>query len=146
MTRRTLSAGVSSKSRRRRPPLPGRRYSINTRATWDLREALRDAAKYSGRSLAAEIEFRLELSFRDEEWIRRLTEIMMASANQMVGELDDEYERDRRWWQFWKRPRVAAEAGSVAGADLDRGDVPEVGDGEDVVRGDRGGEGPPGNL
>ncbi len=93
--------------KKRRPPLPGRRYSINTRTTWDLKEALKEAARYSGRSMAGEIEFRLELSFRDEEWINRLTEIMTTSANQMMGEMDDEYERERRWWQFWKtkRPR-----------------------------------------
>lgn len=104
--RRSVPAGATPRARTRRPPPPGRRYPINTRATWGLREALREAAGISGRSLAAEIEFRLELSFRDEEWINRLTEIMMASANQMMGEMDVEYERDRRWWQFWKSPRV----------------------------------------
>lgn len=58
------------RKKRGRPRLPeseGKRHVIAFRATTQLREQLEHAAKLSGRSLSQEAEFRLELSFRDEE-------------------------------------------------------------------------------
>jgi hypothetical protein len=52
--------------RRGRPALPaeeGKRYPVGIRTTKALREALLSASRASGRSLAQEIEFRLERSF-----------------------------------------------------------------------------------
>ena len=57
------------KKRRGRPALPpteGKRVPLNMRTTLDTRAKLEKAAKESGRSLAQEIEFRLEQSFRDK--------------------------------------------------------------------------------
>lgn len=52
-----------------------RRATISTRVTDELRKAIGEASKKTGRSLAQEIEFRLERSFRDDEIIERLDRI-----------------------------------------------------------------------
>lgn len=54
---------------RGRPKLPaeqGKRHPLNIRTTRELKDLLRRAANSSGRSVAQEIEVRLEHSFRDE--------------------------------------------------------------------------------
>src|SRR3954469_8079548 len=65
--------------RRGRPALPpekGKRYALGLRTTKELRDLLQQAADSSGRSLAQEIEFRLERSFERE---RTLSEILAAT-------------------------------------------------------------------
>src|SRR3954465_4904348 len=65
--------------RRGRPALPpekGKRYALGLRTTKELRDLLQQAADSSGRSLAQEIEFRLERSFERE---RTLAELLPAS-------------------------------------------------------------------
>ena len=57
---------------RGRPPLPpeeGKRYPLSLRTTKRLRERLESASRASGRSIAQEIEFRLEQSFEGLEAI-----------------------------------------------------------------------------
>lgn len=41
----------------------GKRYPLNMRTTAALRQKIEDAAKASGRSMAQEVEYRLEMSF-----------------------------------------------------------------------------------
>jgi hypothetical protein len=56
--------------KRGRPPLPpeeGKRYPLNMRTTKEVREKLEAAASESGRSLAQEVEFRVQQSLRDDE-------------------------------------------------------------------------------
>jgi hypothetical protein len=59
--------------RRGRPPLPpedGKRYPLGIRTTKALRERILKASRASGRSLAQEIEFRLEQSFERDDFLR----------------------------------------------------------------------------
>src|SRR4051794_3753717 len=48
------------------PPERGKRYALGFRTTKELRDSLQQAADSSGRSLAQEIEFRLEQTFAAE--------------------------------------------------------------------------------
>ena len=60
--------------KRGRPPLAsgeGKRFPLNMRTTKEVRDKLEAAAKISGRSLAQEVEFRLQRSFHDEEALHR---------------------------------------------------------------------------
>lgn len=64
-----------------RPTLPenkGKRFPLNMRTTKELREAMEAAAKFSGRSLAQEVEYRLERSL----WIDDLN----LMFNNEIGE------------------------------------------------------------
>jgi hypothetical protein len=54
---------VRQRGRPALPPEQGKRYPIGIRTTKALRDALLNASRASGRSLAQEIEFRLERSF-----------------------------------------------------------------------------------
>ena len=61
---------LSRAPRRGRPRLPaeeGKRYPIAIRTTKELKERLERASKASGRSLAQELEFRLEHSFEVQD-------------------------------------------------------------------------------
>ena len=61
---------LSRAPRRGRPRLPaeeGKRYPIAIRTTKELKERLERASKASGRSLAQELEFRLERSFEVQD-------------------------------------------------------------------------------
>jgi hypothetical protein len=56
--------------KRGRPPLAageGKRFPLNMRTTKHVREKLEAEAKLSGRSLAQEVEFRLERSFLEQD-------------------------------------------------------------------------------
>ncbi len=60
---------LKSKRKRGRPRLPrgeGKRHPLNMRTTKDVRDRLEAAATESGRSLAQEVEFRLQESFSNE--------------------------------------------------------------------------------
>ena len=72
---------------RRLPPGEGKRYPLNLRTTRALRDRLERACAASGRSLAQEVEMRLELSFNvpeppdDEALLRRVrTEVHLAAT------------------------------------------------------------------
>jgi hypothetical protein len=63
----------------------GKRYTIAIRTTKDLRDRLKSTSGQSGRSLAREIELRLEQSFKYEDFLsaldEHLTEFRLQSAN-----------------------------------------------------------------
>lgn len=50
----------------------GKRYPLGMRTTKEIRERLESAASESGRSLAQEVEYRLERSFDREQWSTEL--------------------------------------------------------------------------
>ena len=54
--------------------LSGKRITVNTRVTPELRSALEQASEASGRSLSHEIEHRLELAMRDGDAMRVIRE------------------------------------------------------------------------
>ena len=65
-----LAKPKTARKTRGRPPLPpeaGKRFPLNMRTTKKIRDELQAAAHASGRSLAQEVEHRLEQSFRDEK-------------------------------------------------------------------------------
>lgn len=57
-------------------PESGKRHPLNMRTTWAVRSRLEDAAIASGRSLAQEVEYRLERSFDRDAIERKLDEIL----------------------------------------------------------------------
>lgn len=63
-----------SRAKRGRPALPpeaGKRFPLNMRTTKEVRDKLKAASNVSGRSLAQEVEYRLERSFLDEQALYR---------------------------------------------------------------------------
>jgi Arc-like DNA binding domain len=65
-----MATGSENRRGRGRPALPdemGKRYSLGIRTTRELRDALKAVADLSGRSVAQEIELRLEQSFDTEK-------------------------------------------------------------------------------
>ena len=91
--------------RRGRPALPpeeGKRYPLGIRTTKALRDALLSASRASGRSLAQEIEFRLEHSFRidavEETIGARIGEIniILLSLHSELGAAMEEVRKDVR--------------------------------------------------
>lgn len=59
-------APTRKRGRPRLPPEEGKRHPINMRTTKEVREKLEAASRWSGRSLAQEVEYRIEQAFRDE--------------------------------------------------------------------------------
>jgi TraY domain len=57
----------------------GKRYPLNMRTTFEMRQSLEEGARRSGRSLAQEAEFRLEDTFRTED--ERLLHALFAALN-----------------------------------------------------------------
>lgn len=57
------------------PSLGGKRFPMNTRTTAQTRRLIVRAARKSGRSLAQELEWRLEQSFLQERLFEELAEI-----------------------------------------------------------------------
>jgi hypothetical protein len=75
--------------RRGRPPLApeeGKRYPLGIRTTKALRDALLSASQASGRSLAQEIEFRLERSF-EAQAVSDAVYPLIARISDQIGEL-----------------------------------------------------------
>jgi hypothetical protein len=75
--------------RRGRPPLApeeGKRYPLGIRTTKALRDALLSASRASGRSLAQEIEFRLERSFVVQDVADGIYPLIARLSDQ-IGEL-----------------------------------------------------------
>jgi len=65
-----MDEGSQGKKARGRPALPpekGKRHAVGIRTTRKLKDLLQWAADLSGRSLAQEIEYRLEASFQTED-------------------------------------------------------------------------------
>jgi hypothetical protein len=65
-----MDEGPQGKKARGRPALPpekGKRHAVGIRTTRELKDLLQRAADLSGRSLAQEIEYRLEASFQTED-------------------------------------------------------------------------------
>ena len=67
-------------ARAKLPPGEGKRTPLNMRTTRELRERLEREAADSGRSLAQEVEFRLERSLQEQE-------AFFDAANHLVEEL-----------------------------------------------------------
>lgn len=77
---------MSNTARRGRPKIyPEKRGTLTFRLRPEIREHLSEAAMLNGRSLSQEVEFRLEMSFRDEpspelmRWANDLIESTMAN-------------------------------------------------------------------
>jgi hypothetical protein len=74
-----------------KPTGGAKRYPLNMRTTRETRERLEAAAAASGRSLAQEVEFRLEQSFRldqadaAEEAMRKLTAALTEMAHKYAA-------------------------------------------------------------
>jgi hypothetical protein len=65
-----MDEGPQAKKARGRPALPpekGKRHAVGIRTTREVKDLLQRAADLSGRSLAQEIEYRLEASFQTED-------------------------------------------------------------------------------
>jgi hypothetical protein len=85
-----MTKGKNPTLPRGRPPLPAdavKRHALGIRTTAALREALLNATRASGRSMAAEIEFRLEQSFHDERRLEQVLELTFGrqAAGLMVA-------------------------------------------------------------
>jgi TraY domain len=73
-----------------RTPEPGERFPMSFRATPELKAKLVLACEVNGRSLAQEIEFRLEGSFREQELIERaLATVSRRSRRALEGEMEE---------------------------------------------------------
>lgn len=89
------------------PKGEGKRYPLNMRTTKETRDKLAAAASESGRSLAQEVEFRINRSFVDDEMFSshavRLWAILMADEFHKAGIQAARYEDvpadDRSWMQ-----------------------------------------------
>ncbi len=85
-------------ARAKLPPGEGKRVPLNMRTTRETREKLEKSAAESGRSLAQEVEYRLERSFADEPQsvsasaITRLLNTAMFMVEQQTGKDATDYE------------------------------------------------------
>jgi hypothetical protein len=74
---------VRQRGRPALPPEQGKRYPIGIRTTKVLRDALLNASRASGRSLAQEIEFRLERSFEIQGAADAITPLVARISDQL---------------------------------------------------------------
>jgi hypothetical protein len=85
-----------------RVPEPGERVAMSFRVTPESKEKLDHAAKSSGRSLAQEIEFRLERSFDEERHLADALELVfdrqVAGLMLAIGCVMKEAQRRQRDW------------------------------------------------
>ena len=82
---------LKSKKKRGRPPLPqgeGKRHPLNIRTTKEMRDRLEAAATASGRSLAQEVEFRLEASLSNEKKDELTHQVLMDNIYEQFGGSD----------------------------------------------------------
>ena len=82
---------LKSKKKRGRPPLPqgeGKRHPLNIRTTKEMRDRLEAAATASGRSLAQEVEFRLEASLSNEKKDELTHQVLMDNIYEQFGGRD----------------------------------------------------------
>ncbi len=73
--------GIEMPARAKLPPGEGKRTPLNMRTTRELRERLEREAADSGRSLAQEVEFRLERSFMIDEMKQAIAEALAANGD-----------------------------------------------------------------
>lgn len=69
---------------RRKTPRVGKRYPLNLRTTFDIRAKLESAAVASGRSLAQEVEYRLERSFERQDLLQ---EVLTLAFGDEIAEM-----------------------------------------------------------
>src|SRR5262249_2189859 len=84
--------GTKLAKRRGRPALPageGKRVPLNMRTTQDLRDKIDATAKESGRSLAKELEYRLERSSAEEQAIA----VVVKEFHRQLDEMKKLYEK-----------------------------------------------------
>src|SRR5258707_9450931 len=76
------SARKSAKQRGRPalPPTMGKRHPLNMRTTREIKEKLEAVSRESGRSLAQEVEYRIEQSLREKERLEETLAAMMGGA------------------------------------------------------------------
>lgn len=70
--------------RPKKPDSEAKRYPLGMRTTLEMQRKMQDAARASGRSVAQEVEFRLERSFRDDE-LRAIIREELARAQFQPG-------------------------------------------------------------
>ena len=75
-------------ARAKLPPGEGKRTPLNMRTTRELRERLEREAADSGRSLAQEIEFRLERSFAEEKSQAEISDEAVGGFYTSFGKLE----------------------------------------------------------
>ncbi len=106
------------------PPGKGKRVPLNMRTTRELRGSLEKAAANSGRSLAQEVETRLERSFAEEanlEWAYK--QIIGDEALHraiMTACLFARSSPEDPWMPWHKNPALREEAANVFLVELDR--------------------------
>jgi hypothetical protein len=73
--------------RRAKPPEEGKRVPLNMRTTRDVRDRLAAAARASGRSLAQEVEYRLERSFQDQDIGKQIADRVLSELGPRLDQL-----------------------------------------------------------
>ena len=117
-----MGEGSQGKKARGRPALPpekGKRHAVGIRTTKELKDLLQRAADLSGRSLAQEIEYRLEASFQTEDTFggprtAALLRSLGAAAQLWKGGAADAWLDDprarRSIFQTWKQQLAVTHA------------------------------------
>ena len=117
-----MDEGSQGKKARGRPALPpekGKRHAVGIRTTRKLKDLLQRAADLSGRSLAQEIEYRLEASFQTEDAFggprtAALLRSLGAAAQLWKGGATDAWLDDprarRSIFQTWKQQLAVTHA------------------------------------
>ena len=83
--------GAARAGRPKLSPDQLKRHAIAIRTTRDLADRLKSASKASGRSLAREIEYRLQRSFDDEDRVEAALNLGLKAGSQIaeaMAELD----------------------------------------------------------
>lgn len=87
----------ASKTNERRK-ISGKRYPLNIRTTQEIRRNLENAAEVSGRSLAQEVELRIEHAIRAEEILERTLDLTYGAETAAVLEIFGELIRAINLW------------------------------------------------
>ena len=112
----TKKKPARGRGRPKLPPGEGKRYPLNMRTTKQLKDDLEDAARESGRSLAQEVEFRLErslVSMPAEDLLKGITGTSLpdswAFVISMSSTLFSLYEKYGSGREFWTNAEAIAE-------------------------------------
>lgn len=99
-------SGAAEKTRQKRPTEEGKRYPLNMRTTKEIREKLEIAAARSGRSLAQEVENRIERSLLLDDEIgpsaRHLLEMIRFAVSQAEASAGAAWHEDHNAWGIVK--------------------------------------------
>jgi hypothetical protein len=68
-----------AKTTKKKGSIAGKRYPLNMRTTFEMRQRLEAAAKDSGRSLAQEAEFRIDRTFQTQRLLAEALELAFGS-------------------------------------------------------------------